>query len=66
MTIDGVSHLYLCESRADEPICLHAAAQHAKALVRSENWRAITKWGVAFTWGLSDTTSPVWAERLLR
>src|SRR6516165_2863607 len=46
--------LYLCvvggQSRADEPICLDAptgaclgilAAQHAKALVRSENWRAI-------------------------
>ena len=48
--------LYLCvlggQSRADEPICLHTpsaaclgilAAQHAKALVRSENWRPITQ-----------------------
>ena len=46
--------LYLCvvggEIRADEPICLDApsaaclgtlAAQHTKALVRSENWRTI-------------------------
>src|SRR5262249_20023939 len=48
--------LYLCvlggQSRSDEPICLHTpsaaclgilAAQHAEALVRSENWRPITQ-----------------------